>query len=183
MFRRLALAVAIAAAAAACSGPPTKEHQQAVDAIASARAAGAATYAPTEFRAAESALAQYDAAVAQRDYRQALRLALDARDNAYEATKLAATAKLAAEKDAERLVASVEALIPAAKARLAGTSGPRPGGRAAEELRSALKTAPAALQEARSQMATGNYRAVISALTPIEASLRAAPPATGRRGR
>jgi hypothetical protein len=186
MRRRFVLA-ALAATTLACSGPPTKERQQAEGAVASARAAGAAIYAPAELSAAESALTQYDAAVGQRDYRLALRLALDARDSADQAVKRASDEKTAARVEAQRLLTSVDTLIAAAKARLSGSTGPRPTGPAAERLRSTVKTASNAVQEARSQLGTQNYRVVVTSLTPIEATLRkelpAPSPATGRRGR
>ena len=83
MRRRLLSAIAFAIAGLACSGPPAKEHQEAESALAAARAAQAAVYAPAELKLADSALADYDAAVAQRDYRQALRLAIEARDGAF----------------------------------------------------------------------------------------------------
>ena len=58
-----------------------------------------------ELEAAESALQHYDAAVSQRDYKQALSLAMAARDTAYEAVKRAADEKAAARGRAERLIA------------------------------------------------------------------------------
>ena len=56
--------------------------QQAQGAIDAARAAGADQYAREEFTAAEDALKRSHEAVAQRDYRQALNTALDARERA-----------------------------------------------------------------------------------------------------
>jgi hypothetical protein len=187
MLRRFALPVALAAVTVACSGPPTKERQQADGALAAARRAGAATYAPAELKAAEAALSQYDAAVALGEYRQALGLALDARDKAYEAARRAADERAAAKSQAERLITGVEAGIATAKTRLSGSGSPRLTGQAASRLRGTLKTAVGALQEARSAMKAENFRAVVAALTPIEANLQrdlAAPaPAAGRRGR
>lgn len=71
---------------------------------------------------AETAFARSDAAVTQRDYRQALRLALEARDSAFEASKLATDTRLAAKLDAEHLRAELATLIGAATARLSGTA-------------------------------------------------------------
>ena len=70
--------------------------------MAAARAADAAIYAPEGLQAAEAALQKYDEAVAQRDYRQALNLAIEARDKAYEAAKQAGDAKAAARSQAEQ---------------------------------------------------------------------------------
>jgi type IV secretory pathway VirB10-like protein len=186
MLRRFALA-ACAAATLACSEPPAKERQQADDAVAAARAAGAATYAAAELKAAETALAQYEVAVEQREYREALRLAMDARESASSATTRAAENKAAARVEAERLVASVDELITAANARLAPGGGPRLGTQAAERLRSTLKTATSVVQEARSAITAQQFQKAVSVLTPIEASLRtelaSAAPGPSRRGR
>ena len=72
---------------AACGDPPDKEMQQAQGAIDAARAAGADQYARDEFTAAEDALKRAHEAVDQRDYRQALNNALDARERAQTAAK------------------------------------------------------------------------------------------------
>jgi hypothetical protein len=179
MFRRFFLTVALSAVVA-CSGPPTKEREQADAALATARGADAADYAPEELAAAETALGQYDAAVAQRDYRQALRLALEARDSAYEASKRAATEKSAAEARANELIRTVQTLSRTLNTRPAvGT--PRP----AERSRAAVKAADTALQEARASMTQHNYRAAIETLAPIADSLRRELeiPAPAKRGR
>ncbi|MFI5176958.1 MAG: hypothetical protein ACHQO8_00240 [Vicinamibacterales bacterium] len=187
MSRRLAPALVALVILAACAEPPTKEHQQAEAAVAAARNAEAATYAPDGLQAAEAALQKYDEAVAQRDYRQALNFALDARDRAYDAAKQAGEAKTAARTQAEKLAAEVEALSKTATARLAGTAGPRPTAQAADRMRAALKTASTALQEARTLMERQDFRGAIVRLTPAAEALRrdqpAPTPAPGRRGR
>src|SRR5581483_9749899 len=66
--------------AACADDPPTKEMNQAQGAIDAARAAGAEQYAPEDFKAAVAALQRSHEAVTQRDYRQALNDALDARE-------------------------------------------------------------------------------------------------------
>ena len=66
-----------------CSEPPSKEHDQAVAAIAAADRAGAAQFAATDLGDARAALAKYDGYVADRDYKLALATAIDARDRAY----------------------------------------------------------------------------------------------------
>jgi len=85
----------------ACAAPPDKELHQAEGAIAAAKTADAERYAPDELRAAETALHNYDAAVAARDYRQALRLAMDAQVSASEAAKRAGDEKALARSHAE----------------------------------------------------------------------------------
>ena len=179
MGRRLVLLLIALGVAGACSEPPTKEHQQAEAAVAAARAADAATYAPDDLQAAEADLQKYDEAVAQRDYRQALNLAIEARDRAYEAAKQAGTSKTAAETQARKLAEEVDTLTKTATARLEGTSSPRPTAQAAERIRAALKTSSSALQEARTLMAQQDYRGAIVRLTPAAEALRKeVPPAS-----
>jgi hypothetical protein len=103
MRRRLVCAVAVAAVVVACSEPPAKEHDQALKAIEAARVAGAGTYATADMRTAETALAGYETAVGQRDYRLALSLAIDARESAYTAARRAAEEKARAKSGAEAL--------------------------------------------------------------------------------
>jgi hypothetical protein len=189
MCRSLTAACVIALLTLACAEPPTKERHQAESALADARAAGAETYAPDELQTAEAALQKYDGAVAQRDFRQALSYAQDARDQAYAAAKHAATEKAAVLARANQLVADLEGLVKLANARLsgAGAPGPRLTSQAAERLRAALRAAPIALQEARSLLEQQDYRGAVLRLTPaIEAfrrDLSASDTAPGRRGR
>ena len=177
MLHRLLVAVLIAAATVRCSAPPEKERYQAEGALAAARAADAATYAPEELKAAETALAQYDAAVGAGDYRQALSLALAARDGAYEAARRASDEKAAARGEAEQLAAELEALTRAATARLGGVGGPRPAAAAAQRLREALRPAASALQEARARLDRQDYRGAIDSTRPVLDLLRQALPA------
>ena len=170
MCRRLAVAVVLAATLA-CSAPPDTELHQAEGAIAAAKAADAAAYAPDELASAEAAYQKYDAAVAQRDYRQALRLAIAARDTAYEAARQAGDSKAAARGQAERLIADVTALVQQAERQVA-SSGLRPQSAAAVRLRGAVASAAAPLQEARSQVERQDFRAVTKTLEPVAADLR-----------
>jgi hypothetical protein len=170
MYRGYAAGLALMFAVAACSGPPTAEHQQAESAIAAARAADAATYAPDDLQQAEAALKQYDDAVAQRDYRQALNHALEARDRAYDAVKSAGAAKADARAQVDRQIPELEGLTRTASARLAGPS--KPTGQAGERLRSALTASTAALQEARSRLASGDVLGAAQLLQPAIANLR-----------
>ncbi len=154
--------------------------------MTAARAAGARTYAAVELQAAETALAGYDAAVKDRDYRQALRLVIEARDGAYAATTAATLAKAAAAREADRLITTLDALIRSATAKVAGAAGPRPGPQTAERLKSTAKSAFTALQKARALVAGENCSAAVSLLAPIVAGLQKdlGLPATapGRRG-
>ena len=181
MSRRFVPAVLALVVLGACSEPPNKEHQQAETAVASARAADAAIYAPEGLQAA---LLKYDESVAQRDYRQALNLAIEARDKAYEAAQQAGDAKNSARNQANKLIAEIDGLTVTANARLAGTAAPRPNAQAADRIRAALKTATTAVQEARSLIERQDYRGAILRLTPAAEGLRReVPPPPGRRGR
>src|SRR3954447_244760 len=81
-MRRLPVIALLLLLAAGCSEPPQKEIDQAQGAIDTARAAGADKYAVDEYTAATTALQKSHDAVDQRDYRQALSYALDARERA-----------------------------------------------------------------------------------------------------
>jgi hypothetical protein len=170
----------------ACAEPPTKERHQADGAVAAAKAADAATYAPATLQAAEESLKRYDEAVAQGDYRLALNYAIDARDRAFEAAKQASNDKAAARSQAERLATEFEVLLKRADGRVAGM-GPRPAGPTAERLRAIAKSGPALLQEARALLGRQDYRGTIKLLTPpVEALRREFPTSTSappRRGR
>src|SRR6476620_86081 len=103
------LAVLAAVAGAACGDPPDKEMQQAQGAIDAARAAGADQHAREEFTAAEDALKRSHTAVDQRDYRQSLYAALDARERAQIATKESVNKKATARADATKALADADA--------------------------------------------------------------------------
>lgn len=167
----------------ACSTPPEKERGQAEGAIAAARAASAEIYAADELLAAEAALTEYDAAVAQGDYREALNAALAARDRAYEAVTRASTAKAEARGRAERLVTAIEALTDQIAQRLSGAATPRITGANAQRLRQAVAAAGTALQEARSAIDDGQYPVAITRLEAAIAGLQKEFDSTTRRGR
>ena len=183
-MRRLVCAVVLGTAVAACAEPPTKERDQAQGALDAARTAGAATYAPAELRAAETALAGYDTAVSQRDYRLALSLAIDAREGAYTAARRAADEKARLQTEAEQLLATVEKSVNAIELRLNAKSGLRPSRPVATRLTAALKTATPTLQKARSRIAAEDYRGAVTLLTPIRKALdevlAVSTPARGR---
>lgn len=170
MLRRTSWPLAGLLCLAACSAPPDKERHQAEGAIAAAREAGAAEYAAADLKTAETALEQYNAAVAQRDYRQALALAVEARDTAYQAARRSADGKAAARSEADRLAADVTRLLQVARARLAA---PNARGAAGTRLHALVADADRALQEARSAIAKQTYADAVSKLSPIDAALRA----------
>ena len=116
VVRRLALITAILSAS--CAEPPSKEMNQAQGAIDAARAAGADKFATAEFNAAIDALKRSEEAVAGGDYRQALNHALDSRERAQNAAKLAVEGRADARGQAERAIAEVATLLSRAQAQL-----------------------------------------------------------------
>jgi predicted S18 family serine protease len=185
MLRRFGPLALLTCLTVGCSNPPTKEHEQAEDALRAARAADASTYAADELQAAQSALDKYDQAVQQRDYREALSDAIDARDRAFEAARQASAQRAAARTQLQTAIADVDASIRSAQTRLAATAGPRVGAVAADRLRSAVRAATVALQEARTLFDRQQYRDGLARLQPVAEELRkaAAPLDSGRRGR
>lgn len=141
------------AVTAGCAEPPRKEMDQAQGAIDAARAAGADDYASAEVSAAAAALARAEEAVAQRDYRQALSQALDARERAQTAARDAADRKAEARGAAER---DVQALASTVERAVALPPPPAARGAAATAQAAAFDTAVAdaqrALQEARAAL-------------------------------
>ena len=117
VVRRLALITAILLSVS-CAEPPNKEMNQAQGAIDAARAAGADKFAAAEFTAAQDALKKSDEAVAAGDYRQALSHALDSRERAQNAAKLAVDGRADARGQAERAIAEVATLLSRAQAQL-----------------------------------------------------------------
>ena len=147
----------------ACAEPPSKEMNQAQGAIDAARAAGAPEYAADEFNAAVEALARAEDAVDQSDYRLALNHAIDSRERAQGAVKLAVEGRALARGAAERAVAEVSALVGRARARLGDPEVTRlPRGSLAEPV-AQIESAEESLQEARSALDADEYQEAIDA--------------------
>jgi len=173
-----------------CGGePPDKEMQQAQGALDAARAAGADKYATEEFSAATLALTNAKEAVDQRDYRLALNHALDSRERAQNAAKMAADGKATARTEADRAINAAQAEINAAEARVK-TAETGKATRSLDGPRRAIGTAQAALQEARADFERGEYlgipakaRAATASLTAASKELDAAGVTPARRRR
>jgi len=173
-----------------CGGePPDKEMQQAQGALDAARAAGADKYATEEFAAATLALTNAKEAVDQRDYRLALNHALDSRERAQNAAKMAADGKAAARTEADRAINAAQAEINAAEARVK-TAETGKAARALDGIRRAIGAAQAALQEARADFERGDYlqipaeaKAATASLAAVSAELDAAAGPAARRRR
>lgn len=191
MRLRLAAAALLAASLAGCSEPPYKEMHQAQGALDAARAAGAETYAPTEYKDAKQALDQSQQAVDQRDYRLALRYALDARERAQDAARAAADGKAEARAKAERAVAATENAVRTAAQRIDAARAARLRPRDIAPLVKTRDTADQSLQKARAAMQKEAYVDVQQQLAGVADQVYAAireidtrePPRAARRKR
>jgi len=157
----------------ACGEPPDKEMHQAQGAIDAARAAGAETYAPAELKAAVDALTRAQDAVAQRDYRLALNNALDSREQAQNAAKMAADQKAAARSAAERLLADVTSAIAVSAARLRAAEAARAPTTTTDPLKEGLASARQATEDAGKALAIQDYLGAKARLDGIVVSLSA----------
>lgn len=170
--------------------PPTKEIQQAQQAIDAARTSGAARYASDDFGAAQDALKRAQDAVVARDYRQALNDALDARDRAQTAAAEAADNKAKARTDADKALHDAALTIVDARAKLRTAETGRRAPRAAVvALRRDVTDAESRVQEARTAFDRGDYLDALDLLGPsvsrLNDAVRAldtpAPPVVRRR--
>ena len=166
MFRPLRWCVSLGVLlfVAACAEPPNKEMNQAQGAIDAARAAGAEAYAAQELAAASDALKRSEEAVTQNDYRLALSLAIDSRERAQTAAKVAVENRAKARGNAERIVAETNSSVTQARGRLDDAVLAKLPRRAAADLRAGLKEVDTHMQEARAALERDDYdRAIASA--------------------
>lgn len=175
-MRRVArrLAFVILVLSAGCAEPPSKEMNQAQGAIDAARAAGADRFAAAEFNAAADALKRSEEAVAAGDYRQALSHAIDSRERAQQAAKLAVEGRADARGEAERAIQEVATLISRAQAGLKNRDLTRLNERVLRSPRAIVAAAETQLQEARSALGREDYAAVAAAVDGAAADLQAA---------
>lgn len=184
------LALVMLVLSAGCAEPPSKEMNQAQGAIDAARAAGADKFAATEFAAATDALKRSEEAAAAGDYRQALNHAIDSRERAQSAAKMAVDGRADARGQAERAVSEVATLVSRAQAQLNDPDIARLNGRRLRGPRETVAAAEKMLQEARAALAAEDYPGVTralngaadrlqAALTEIDAA--ASPGTSGRR--
>jgi hypothetical protein len=174
---RLLAALTVSCLLAACAEPPEKEMTEAREAIETARAAGAERYAPAEYKEATDAAQRSQRFVAERDYRQALSAALDARERAEAAAQAAAAGKETARVEAYAALKDVEAAIGQARS-FVEASGERPPRTRPErlhlsEVRRAIVVGNVALQKAREAAGREDYEAVSRATEGVAGRLRA----------
>jgi Domain of unknown function (DUF4398) len=165
--------ILLASVLIACSEPPQREIDAAQVAVEAAKATGADGYAADEYTAAVTALQKSRASVDQRDYRQALNYAIDARQRAIEAAKQTATAKAHTKVAAETLVTECSARISQLDTDIKVAEGAHVPPRDLRSMRTTLADAETALQEARKSMNAGNYAEVMTSLTEVRRKLDA----------
>ena len=158
----------------ACAEPPNKEMNQAQGAIDAARAAGADRFAAGEFKEAQDALRRSEDAVVAGDYRQALNHALDSRERAQNAAKLAVDGRADARGQAERTIAEVATLLAQAQGQLKDPDVVRLNPRLLKGPRSTVASSEKMVQEARAALAAEDYAQVPLALNGAAHQLRAA---------
>jgi hypothetical protein len=166
--------LALAFSLIACADPPSKEMNQAQGAIDAARAVGADRFAADEFTAAVEALKRSDEAVAARDYRQALSHALDSRERAQNAAKLAVEARARARGDAEGQIAGAAVLVERLNVQLRDSRVKRMPARTQAAAQSTARSVSKALQDARSALERGDYAVVSTLLKDAQAQIQAA---------
>lgn len=171
----LFLALFIAILSASCAEPPHKEMNQAQGAIDAARSAGADKFAVEEFTAAVDALKRSEEAATSGDYRQALNHALDSRERAQNAAKMAVDGRADARGKAEAAVAELATLLSRAHAQLSlkDMVSPRLAG-SLREPKATVAAADTRLQEARAALKTEDYMAVTKAINGAAVELQAA---------
>ena len=168
------VALLIVVLSAACADPPSKEMNQAQGAIDAARAAAADRFATDEFNAAVAALQRSNEAVTAGDYRQALSHAIDSRERAQNAAKMAVEGRANSRGEAERGIAEVATLLAHAEAQLRRPEGARLPRRTLQSTRMTVDSAHKALQESRSALETEDYARVTKALGSNSSELQAA---------
>ena len=167
-MRRLPVIALLLLFAAGCSEPPQKEIDQAQGALDAARAAGADKYAVEEYTAASGALQKAHEAVGQRDYRQALSYAIDARERAQDAARAAADGKARARGAAQAQLADFAARVQQLETRIKTAESARVPARDLRDSRAMLAQARTALQKARTAFGSGDYEGVTGALSGMK---------------
>jgi hypothetical protein len=160
--------------AAGCSEPPQKEIDQAQSAVEAARAAGADKYAADEYTGATTTLQKARDSVDQRDYRQALSYALDARQRALEASRLVPEARTRAKAAAEAAVNEVSERANRLDAAIRAAEAQKVPARELRGPQQASSAARRSLQEARMLLERGNYAEAAAVLPPVREKLELA---------
>jgi hypothetical protein len=155
----------------ACTEPPSKEMNQAQGAIDAARAAGADKYAVEEYGAAVAALDKSRAAVDQRDYRQALSHALDARERAQAAARTASDEKVRLHAVSDRALHLAELALDRSKTALDRADVAKVPPREIAAQRATVTDADRSVREARAAIERGDFDAGARPLDGLAARL------------
>jgi hypothetical protein len=174
MRRFRAVALLIVCAFVACAEPPTKEMNQAQGAIDAARSAGAEQFGAGELAAAIDALRKSEEAAGARDYRLALNHAIESRDRAQNAAKMAVNARARARGDVEALVAEATTLLTHARDRLRQPDVARLPRRTLQNARVAIEAAQTSVQNARTALDKDDYAAARKAVDGAAARIQRA---------
>ena len=169
-LRRL-IVVAMMVLLAGCSEPPQKEIDQAAAAVDFAHEAGADKYAAEEYAAAVSGLRKARASVEERDYRQALSYAIDARQRAQYAIGQAGEGKARAQHSTDALVTDVIARITQLLERLRAAQAARVPVKESRPTQAVAAAAQRALQEARTLIGAGNYEQAGEILSSVRKNI------------
>ena len=149
---------------AACGSPPHKEMDQARSAIDAARTAGADRYAGDEFKAAQHSLTLATEAVDQRDYRLALNHAIESREQAQAAARVAADTQQRLRDELERSMQEVRTLIAQATGRLTTAEKTRVARRVVTAAQQSISATEADVQKAGAAMQAQDFSAAQAAL-------------------
>jgi hypothetical protein len=173
VVRRL-LAIGVLLAVTGCSEPPRKEIDQAQAALDRAKGAGADRLAADEFTAAANALQKAHESVDQRDYRQALSYAIDARQRAQDASRQATEARKRAQKTIEALYGEIATRANQLQSLLREADAARVKPKELAAPRATLAEARTILQEASTAITLGNFEEGSKSLTGVRGKLDAA---------
>jgi len=149
----------------ACGTPPHKEMEQAQAAIDAARAAGAERYATEELAAATGSLTLATNAAKERDNRLALNHALESREHAQNATRIAAEARQRLHSDVERAMTEMKQLLAQANGRLASAVKLRVPRRTLDDARKSIAAANDDVQKAGAADQAQDFSAAQAALS------------------
>jgi hypothetical protein len=164
-FRSLRASVLALVLLTACGTPPHKEIDQAQGAIDAARAAGADRLATEAFTAAVASLKLANDAVGQRDYRLALNHALESREQAQNAARLAAETHGRLRGEVERSLAEITALMAQANGRLTTAERTRVARRVVSDARQSLAAANSDVQKAGAAVQKQDFAAAQTLLS------------------
>lgn len=140
-----------------CATPPTKEMNQAQDAIDAAGSAGADQYAPDEYAAAIAILENAKKAVENTDYRLGLNYALQAREEAQKSVEQAAKQKVLVRREVEQILDAAALELEELDRRLVAAQTARIPVRQMAQSRMTRSAVEAAMHEAHTALSQSDY--------------------------